>query len=157
MSQQTRQRNPAIAAVLLAGAVGATAIIKPWEGLRLQGYADPIGIPTDCWGNTKGAKVGVWRTIQQCESLLDAEVKGVADGLSRCIVKPVNRNQAAALISWAYNVGVSAACNSTLVKKLNAGLEFCSELSKWVYAGGKRWAGLENRRRAERAMCEAAI
>lgn len=144
----------AILAALLAGSVGGVALIKPWEGLRLQGYADPIGIPTDCWGNTHGARVGVWRTVAECEALLDAEVRKVAHGLSQCITREVPPNQAAALISWAYNVGVTAACGSTLVRKLNAGAEFCSELSRWVYAGGKKWAGLINRRAAERAMCE---
>lgn len=143
-----------ILAALLAGGVGGVSLIKPWEGLELQGYADPIGIPTDCWGNTHGAQVGVWRTVAECEALLDAEVRKVAHGLSQCITHPVKPHEAAALISWAYNVGTGAACGSTLVRRLNAGAEFCSELSRWIYAGGKKWPGLVNRRAAERAMCE---
>jgi lysozyme len=133
---------------------GGTALIKPWEGLELQGYADPIGIPTDCYGNTHGAQVGVWRTIEQCEALLSAEVRRVAQGLARCVTRPVYPHEAAALISWAYNVGTGAACGSTLVRKLNAGMPFCAELDRWVYAGGRKWQGLVNRRAAERAVCE---
>lgn len=146
-----------VLAGLLASAAGGTALIKPWEGLSLVGYADPIGIPTDCWGNTHGARVGVLRTLEQCETLLSAEVRAVADGLSKCITVEPAPYEAAALLSWAYNVGTPAACGSTLVRRLNAGepgSAWCAELDKWVFAGGRKWPGLLKRRAAERAVCE---
>lgn len=147
----------AVIAALLAGTAGGVAIIKPWEGLELTGYADPIGIPTDCYGNTHGAQIGVLRTIEECEALLSDEVREVADRLARCIHVEVRPHEAAALVSWAYNVGTGAACGSTLVRKLNSAAPaavWCAELDRWVYAGGKRWRGLERRRAAERAVCE---
>ena len=52
------------------------------------------------------------------------------------------------------NVGVTNACGSTLMKKLNAGQPFCAELSKWVYAKNIKLPGLVSRRAAERHMCE---
>jgi lysozyme len=69
---------------------------------------------------------------------------------------PLADHEAAAVLSWGYNVGVSAACTSTLVAKINAGApakEWCVELKRWVYAGGKKLRGLERRREAEYTMC----
>lgn len=142
-----------LAAVALGGAAAA---IKPFEGLRLTGYADPIGIPTDCWGNTHGAVIGQTRTLEECEAMLQAEVRQTADRLGGCIERELTAPQAAALISWAYNVGTSAACKSTLVRQLNAGQPasvWCEQLTRWDYAGGKRLRGLTRRRAHERDIC----
>lgn len=154
MTEQRKTPRAGIAAGLIAAAGLAAAVIKPWEGLSLVGYADPVGIPTDCYGNIHGAQIGVWRTIAECEQMLSDEIRATAYALAACITRPLQQHQAAALLSWAYNVGTGAACRSTLVRKLNAGQEFCSELDRWVYAGGKRWQGLANRRAAERKLCE---
>jgi lysozyme len=138
---------------------GAAAVIQPWEGLSLTGYADPIGIPTDCWGNTHGAVVGKTRTLAECEAMLQAEVRQTADRLGACITREVTANQAAALLSWAYNVGTGAACGSTLVRMLNAGepaTRWCEQLTRWDYAGGKRLRGLTRRRAHEREICLGA-
>lgn len=146
-----------IAAALLAGTLAAVGIIKPWEGKRNVGYADVVGIPTDCYGNTHGARIGVYRTDAECEAMLDAEVRSLVDQLSVCIRVPLTPNQAGAVLSWAYNVGPSAACNSSLVRKVNAGQPadvWCDELLRWDYAGGKRIRGLTNRRVAEHKVCE---
>ena len=69
---------------------------------------------------------------------------------------PLTDGQKAAFLSFAFNVGNGAFCSSTLVRKANTGdmPGACSELSKWVYAGGKQLPGLVKRRAAERAMCE---
>ena len=59
-------------------------------------------------------------------------------------------------MAWSYNVGVSAACNSGLVAKINAGAPasvWCRDLLKWDYAGGKRIKGLTRRREAEYKVC----
>ena len=63
--------------------------------------------------------------------------------------------QRAAIYSFAYNVGATATINSTLLKKLNAKdyAGACSELKRWVYAGGKKWKGLMNRRDVEYEVC----
>lgn len=73
------------------------------------------------------------------------------------IYVPLEQHEWAALLSWSYNVGTTAACGSSLVRKINSGQPasaWCAELDRWVYAGGKRVQGLVNRRAAERRMCE---
>ncbi len=70
---------------------------------------------------------------------------------------PKDGTQRAAIYSFAYNVGPSAAIKSTLMKKLN-GSDYagaCNELKRWIYAGGKKWKGLMNRREVEYAICMA--
>nr|WP_105693760.1 replication protein [Cronobacter dublinensis] len=63
--------------------------------------------------------------------------------------------QRAAIYSFAYNVGPSAAIKSTLMKKLNDGdyVGACNELKRWIYAGGKKWRGLMSRREVEHQVC----
>ncbi|HHG5564729.1 TPA: glycoside hydrolase family protein [Pseudomonas aeruginosa] len=45
------------------------------------------------------------------------------------------------------------------MRKLNAGdvRGACAELSRWVYAGGKKLGGLVRRRAAERELCEIGL
>ena len=96
-------------------------------------------------------------TRAQCRALLEADLARHAEALA-CIRQPLTDGQKAAFVSFAYNVGPRAFCDSTLAKKANAGdiPGACAELSKWVYAKGQRLLGLVKRRAAERAMCEGA-
>ena len=43
-----------------------------------------------------------------------------------------------AVRDWTFNVGGGAACNSTLVRRLNEGRlrEACEQLPRWVYVKG---------------------
>jgi GH24 family phage-related lysozyme (muramidase) len=141
----------------------AETIIKKWEGCRLEAYPDPGsgGDPwTIGWGTTRvnGAPVRQGDKISQAlaDELLRAEIQHVAAELYKLIpaVKQYGANQQAALISWAYNVGVSgAAKESTLRKRLLAGesaqVVVPQELPKWNKAGGREMQGLTSRRAAE--------
>src|SRR3546814_7032934 len=82
----------------------------------------------------------------ECIAVMGASLFAHAVELDKCVKRPLGRNEAAALLSWSYNVGVGAACRSTLMRKLNAGQAWCGELHRWVYAGGKKLRGLVNRR-----------
>lgn len=135
----------------------ATSLVVYFEGVELVTYTDPVGIPTVCVGET--AKHIVMRerfTRDECMVILNDSMRMHMVGLTACIDVPVAPHEAAALVSWSYNIGVNAACNSTLVAKLNAGAppsEWCGELARWIYAKGKRLQGLVNRRQAEYNMC----
>ena len=145
-----------------AGALALlTAIVVAWEGYRSRVYADPVGRLTVCYGHSDPTlHEGAMYTLKECRAFLDADLLAHADVLD-CIDQPardaLTDGQKAALVSFAYNVGVSKACGSTLVRRLSAGegRTACAELSRWIYAGGRALPGLVNRRAAERAMCEA--
>jgi GH24 family phage-related lysozyme (muramidase) len=144
----------------------AQALIKQWEGLRLSAYADPAsgGKPWSIgYGMTtvNGAPVREGDKISQAlaDELLRAEIHHVATELYKLIpaVKQYGANQQAALISWAFNVGVSGAVKeSTLRKRLLAGesaqVVVPQELPKWNKGNGKVMEGLVNRRAAEVAL-----
>lgn len=141
----------------LAVVLTAAPMVALYEGVVLNKYADPVGIPTVCAGETNQEILSLRDAFSrdECIALMGASLYEHAMKIEPCIHRPVTRNQAAALVSFSYNVGPAAFCGSTLARKLNAGMEFCSELSRWVYAKGVKLPGLVKRRAAERAMCEA--
>lgn len=149
--------NPRLIALIGAGVLSvAAAVIAPWEGEEREAYEDIVGVPTICFGHTATATPGMVATEQQCQDLLTADMLQHLAGIERCIHKELEPHQWAALLSWSFNVGIGAACSSTLVRMINAGQpppEWCPELERWVYAGGKRVQGLANRRQAELALC----
>ena len=146
-----------VASVAAAGALACAApVVMQFEGLRTSAYLDPIQIPTICYGHTLTAAIGQTKTVAECEQLLRDDMQQTLSGLVGCIEPELQPHQWAALVSWSYNVGAGAACQSTLVRKVNAGapaIEWCRELRRWVYAGGQRLAGLARRREAELKLC----
>lgn len=145
-----------VAAVSGAVLALATPVVVHFEGEIRHGYRDPIGIVTACVGHTKTAQLGRAYTHEECLALLERDLVEHDAGLLACVKVGMPPEVHAALLSWAFNVGVANACGSTLVRKLNAGdrMGACAELSKWVLADGKPLPGLARRRVAERALCE---
>lgn len=146
----------AVSGILVAAAtiVG----IAGFEGFREEAYVPVKGdVYTIGYGSTKGVKKGDRITPERAlHRLLDEVDSEYAQGVRRCVKVPLYQYEFAAMVSITYNIGVNAFCNSTLVKKLNAGdyEGACSEFTKWVYVKGKKLNGLVKRRAEERAICE---
>lgn len=144
-----------------AGALAAAALISAisfvggWEGLELKAYRDIVGVWTICYGETNGVKQGDEATKAECDQQLAQQLQSYNAQLNRCLTYPLPDKVRVAFVSWTYNVGVGAACGSTLVRKANAGdlRGACDELLKWNRAGGRVVTGLANRRAAERRLC----
>lgn len=152
MKQSSRLKKGSAVALLAASVVGA------WEGLQTKAYPDPAtrGHPwTVCYGETKGVKKGDTYTIAECKAMLVDSLQGYAAGIERCVTAPLPDERYVALISFAYNVGTSAACNSSVVRLINAGhtRAGCDALLKWNKAAGIVFRGLTRRRTAERELC----
>lgn len=144
---------------VLAGAlaaVGGTAyFVGPWEGESLTPYRDIVGRVTWCFGETHGTPKERY-THAECQALLEDSVAQHLMGVAKCINRPLKQNEWVAIGSWTYNVGVGAACGSSLVRKINAGVPasgWCPELLKWDRAGGRKVKGLTRRRQAEYRVC----
>lgn len=134
---------------------GATlALIKQWEGLRLSAYQDVAGIWTIGYGHTGGVRIAQRITEAEAERLLRQDLARFEAAVDRHVTVPLNDNQFGALVSFAFNVGERAFASSTLLRKLNAGDHAAvpTELAKWNRAGGRRVAGLVNRRAAEAGL-----
>lgn len=148
---KTRLKKGAAITAVVVGIVGG------FEGLRTVAYKDPIGIPTICFGETRGVKMGDRYTADQCRAILGDRLIEFEQGMVKCIVQPdkLPDEPYAAFLSFSYNVGTGAFCKSTLARKLNAGdlRGACNELLKWDKAGGFKLPGLTKRRIEERALC----
>lgn len=142
------KRNSALAAA-------AVALVGGFEGLRTYAYRDPVGIPTLCFGETRGVKMGDKATPTECKAMLADRLVEFETGMMKCVKAPLPDKSFTAFLSFTYNVGTGAFCKSTLARKLNSGdlRGACDELLKWDRAAGIRLPGLTKRRMQERAIC----
>lgn len=159
MAMSPALRNSIIGA-LGTGAIGiATVMVSGKSGLERREYTpyrDIVGVITVCDGHT-GSDI-IWGkrySDKECDTMTRIDMQRIAERVDPHIKVPTTETQRAAIYSFAYNVGASATINSTLLKKLNAKdyAGACSELKRWVYAGGKKWKGLMNRRDVEYEVC----
>lgn len=149
-----------IAAALGGGAIAiATVMLSGKDGLEGREhvpYRDVVGVLTVCDGHT-GSDIIPGRRYSdaECDALTREDLHRIARQIDPYIKVSTTETQRAAIYSWAYNVGATAAINSTLLKKLNAKdyAGACAELKRWVYSGGQKWRGLMNRRDVEYEVC----
>lgn len=135
----------------------AAELAKPFEGLRLEPYHDPVGYPTIGYGHLlsreAGADLSRWRPITEAEAetLLQSDMASAAASVTRLVTVPLTDYQRAALIDFAFNCGAGNLAGSTLLKVINRGDYDAApaEFLKWVYARGKKLPGLVRRREAE--------
>lgn len=140
----------------------AIPFIGRWEGLRLAAYLDIVGVPTVCYGETKGVSLGDSYTKAQCDAMFSREIITYRDRLRGAFSRDTQANRLpvgrdVAFTSLAYNVGVSGTSKSTAVRRLNAAniSGACDALGWWNKAGGRVVRGLVNRRGEETALCLA--
>ena len=149
------------------GALGLTAsallvgTLAGYEGYREHAYRDSVGVPTIGFGSTAGVRMGQRTDPVRAVQRLSADVSATARRVAACIGDvPLYQAEFDAYTSLAYNVGTTAFCGSTLVKKLRATppdyAAACAEILRWDYAGGQRLAGLTRRRQAEHRQCVEA-
>ncbi|CTQ53096.1 Lysozyme RrrD [Roseibium album] len=143
----------------LVGTVGAAAIalVGAWEGLRLTAYRDVIGVPTVCYGETYGVKLGDKHTKAECNAMLLASLKKHERGMRKCLKNPdaIPGKSYVAFVSLTYNIGVGGFCRSTARKRLDRGdVKGACDAATWFKkAGGRTIRGLVNRRAAEHRLC----
>jgi len=157
MSLKKKVSGAVAAAVILV----ATPFIAKWEGLETTAYRDIVGVPTVCYGETRGVQMGDNYTKAECMKMLQVAVGEYYSKLEPCMT---NKNMPvgvqASLLELSYNVGTGAVCKSTMMKLANAGRykEACNELGKWVKAGGEIVKGLQNRRAdSKAALCQKGL
>jgi lysozyme len=122
------------------------------ESLRLVSYQDQAKVWTVGYGHT-GSDVypGQVITREQAAAWLQQDTKTASDAVNRYVTVPITQENFDALTDLAYNIGVHAFANSTLLKLLNqrnyAGAE--AAFKQWVFVKGTVNQGLWNRRQAE--------
>lgn len=139
----------AIAAALLGGSSGV-------EGRMYTPYRDVGGVWTVCDGITgSDVEQGKRYTDKECDALLEKHLAPVKKAVDAAVKLPTDDYTRAALYSFAYNVGVGAFRNSSLLRNINAGNteKACDDLRAWVYVNKQRNRGLVNRREIDRQVC----
>ena len=142
----------------------AAGLCRRFEGLRLTPYLCPAGIPTIGYGSTRyadGRAVTLKDppiTAAQAGDLLLLTLRrdylpGVLKASPILVDKP---SKLAAIVDFAYNLGLGAYASSTLRRKVDAGdwAGARAELGKWVHGGGQVLPGLVARRAAEAKLME---
>jgi GH24 family phage-related lysozyme (muramidase) len=137
----------------------ARKIVAEFEGCKLEAYRDAVGVLTIGYGHTGPAVVeGMKITQSAADLLLQQDLARFHASLLELLpmIEDWPGDQQAALVSWAFNVGLGAVKTSTLRQKLLAGQDPAKvvreELPRWNKAGGKELAGLTRRRAAEVAL-----
>lgn len=132
------------------------ACIAPAEGLRRVAYSDPVGIPTICFGETRGVKLGDQATTDQCKAMLETRVElDFLPPVKKCVPSNTPDRRLASYVSLAYNVGVETFCKSSVARKAREGdvQGSCDAMLLYVRAGGITLPGLVKRREQERQLC----
>jgi len=133
-------------------------LIKSFEGLKLNAYICPAGVPTIGYGTTRvngqPVQMGSVITESQASGYLKSDLQQFESAVNAAVKVPLTQNQFDALVSFTYNLGAGNLRSSTLLKKLNASdyAGAADEFPKWNKAGGKELAGLTRRRNAERDL-----
>lgn len=150
-----------IAGALSALGIAAAGLIGGFEGLRTSAYLDPVGIPTVCYGETRGVQLGDRHTAEECRAMLGDALVEFEQDMRACLDAPdkIPDGPYTAFLSLSYNIGARAFCRSTLVRLANAGdlRGACDQLPRWNRAGGRVLKGLVNRRAEEREICLAGL
>lgn len=155
---------------LVSALLLAILLVMPWEGYSSRPYLDAVGVLTVCYGHTGNIQRREY-SRDECERLLHSDLGTAWQIVERCIDAPMTDYQAAALTSFAFNVGPGAAGVKDGLCWLKSGFQprirkfanasqwpqACAQLQYWVSARGKRLRGLERRRAAEQALCEGRI
>ncbi len=147
----------AIAGALTAAGILAVAVVAKHEGVRTKAYRDVVGVPTVCFGETRGVKMGDQYTLDECKKMLGKALVEFETGMRKCLKNPdsIPDKPYIAFLSFSYNVGTGAACRSSVFRAANAGdlRTACNRLPLWNKAGGRTIRGLVKRRDDERKLC----
>nr|WP_329718663.1 lysozyme [Caldimonas sp.] len=142
----------------------ATAVIKRIEGFFAAPYDDNGGKPGGTWTIGYGTIVdrdghpvtAQTPPISEADAvlLLCRDMAGAARDVHLRVKVPLAVCEAAALISWTYNLGGGSLAKSTMLTRINANRkeDVPAEMRKWISQEGKPLVGLLRRRWAEAAI-----
>lgn len=156
-------RSRVAVAGLALSALGLVAIVSQ------EGYTDkaviPVAgdVPTVGFGTTRkedGTPVRMGDKTTPTKALNQAlrDVQKFEGAIKHCVQVPLYQYEYDAFTSLAYNIGPTAFCGSTLVKKLNEKNYpgACQEIKRWDRFNGQPLRGLTVRREAEYQQCIGA-
>ena len=137
-------------------------LIKEFEGFSSVAYLcsakkATIGYGNTFWEDGTPVKIGDQISKERAETLLKHVVDNFSVAVEVDIKIEVSQNQFDALVSLAYNIGLGAFKNSTLLRQLNRGnfVGASQEFLRWDKSNGKPLLGLTRRREREKLLFES--
>jgi lysozyme len=144
--------------------LSATVVVKRIESFFSKPYDDNGGQPGGTWTIGYGSILDANdRPVSfstpaineaRAEALLTRDMAAAA-AVGRRVKIPLLVHEAAALISWTYNLGEGNLAKSALLTRINSNdkAAVSGEMRKWILHEGKPLVGLLRRRWAEGAIC----
>ncbi len=127
-------------------------LLKAFEGCKLTAYYCAANVLTIGYGSTgKHIQEGMTITQDEADDLLHKDLKRFMHGVQELVTVPLTHDQFSALVSFAFNCGLGALEDSTLLKRVN-NEEFegvADAFNMWVKGGNKVLQGLVRRRKSE--------
>lgn len=115
-------RNKIVGALAGASLLGSgiTAVIQNNEGFSSTAYRDSAGVPTICYGETKGVQMGQKRSLSDCQKQL---IQSAGEHAKALVGLPESLPDVPLLgsLDLAYNVGVAGFNSSTPKRELAKG------------------------------------
>ncbi len=141
---------------------GVTAI-EGFEGWIPYLYNDPAGFCSIGYGHLikrsrcNGTEPAAFRdgiTLAEGRELLKRDLAVAQRAVTGAVEIDLTEGQYAALVSFTFNVGGGNFRTSTLLKRVNAGDfdDVPRQFRRWIYADGRVFRGLQNRREGEIAL-----
>lgn len=154
-------------AVLALSAAGLTGIALHEGYVGTAARPLPGDVPTIGFGSTTHAdgspvRMGDTTTPPAALARAAADIQRFESAIKACVQVPLYPHEYDAFVSLSYNIGPTAFCRSTLVKKLNASdyAGACAEIVRWRFFQGKdcalpgnKCSGLYQRRLDEQRRC----
>jgi GH24 family phage-related lysozyme (muramidase) len=142
-------------------------LIKEFEGCQLKAYKDEVGVWTIGYGITNADKSITGTTVKKGLTITKTKAEEWLEAaLNKKYVPLVakydskyhwNQNELDALASFAYNIG---SIDKLTADGTRTRAQIAKKMLEYNKAGGKIYAGLTRRRKAERALfltaCEAS-
>ncbi|WNL28155.1 lysozyme [Arcobacter cryaerophilus gv. pseudocryaerophilus] len=137
-------------------------LIKEFEGFSSVAYLcsakkATIGYGNTFWEDGTPVKIGDQISKERAETLLKHVVDNFSVAVEVDIKIEVSQNQFDAMVSLAYNIGLGAFKNSTLLRQLNRGnfVGASQEFLRWDKSNGKPLLGLTRRREREKLLFDS--
>jgi len=130
------------------------ALIKKFEGCKLDAYQCSADVWTIGFGTTQGVKKGATCSQDEAETFLANDLCQFEQSILKMVDVSLKQNEFDALISWIYNLGATNFSESTLLRRINDNTDSSRadipyQIKRWNRAGGKVLDGLVRRREAE--------
>ena len=132
------------------------ALIKHFEGCRLEAYLCPAGVWTIGYGHTGNVSEGDVIDQEAAEAYLIEDLEEFEGYVNNMVEVALKQNEFDAIVAWVFNLGPGNLKESTLLNRLNYGpiSDVPFQIQRWNKAGGKVLEGLVKRRAAEAALWE---